>query len=157
METLTAARLREVLNYDPNTGAFTWRSHRNKVRPGTKAGTLSGRGYVQIRVDYKRYYAHRLAWLHVHGVWPDTIDHLNGDGLDNRIVNLRDVSQQVNLQNIRAARNKHGFTGVVFHRRSGLYHSTIKVNKRATSLGYYRTPEEAHRAYLSAKAVRDAA
>jgi hypothetical protein len=108
-------------------------------------------------VEYRRYYAHRLAWLYVHGEWPNVIDHINGDAGDNRIANLRSCSQQRNMQNIRASRNKHGLTGVVFHRKSGLFHATIKVNKRATSLGYYKTAEEAHDAYLRAKSQRDAA
>lgn len=156
---LTAQRLREVLDYDPATGVFTWTAWRNygKAQAGVVAGSTMPVGYVQIRVDYRRYYAHRLAWFYVHGGWPEVIDHINGNRADNRIANLRSVSQQVNMQNIRVTRNKLGFPGVTLHHQSGLYNAAIKVNKVKKSLGYYQTPEQAHAAYAAAKTVRDGA
>jgi hypothetical protein len=61
--TITAARLREVLNYDPTSGAFTWAVNRKKCTVGDRAGSLRADGYVTIRIDYQRFYGHRLAWL----------------------------------------------------------------------------------------------
>lgn len=68
---LTAEQLRDVLNYDPETGLFTWRKmSRRHWLLGTIAGAQHSGGYVRIYVNGREYYGHRLAWLYVHGVWP---------------------------------------------------------------------------------------
>lgn len=70
-----------------------------------KAGSVAGhsdrsRGYVDIRIDAKKYKAHRLAWLYVHGRWPEKlIDHINGVKTDNRLINLREASAAENAMN----------------------------------------------------------
>lgn len=149
---LTPERLKELLNYDPGTGAFTWKQHRG-VKAGKTAGSLA-EGYVLIRLDYKLQKAHRLAWLYVHGVLPSgDIDHINGDRADNRIANLRDVSRSVNLQNQRSAHpnNRHGRMGATFHSYSGLWRAGIQVDGKHVPLGYFKTAEEASQAYVVAK------
>lgn len=77
---LTAARLRELLEYDSATGAFHWKVNRGqKARIGSVAGWTDPFGHVHIHVDGRRFLAHRLAWLHVHGEWPKlNIDHKFG-------------------------------------------------------------------------------
>lgn len=86
--------LREHLDYQPTTGIFTWRKN------GKPAGCKHPNGYVVIRLQGRLYYAHRLAWVHVHGNGPkQVIDHINQDKGDNRISNLRDVSQSANVKN----------------------------------------------------------
>lgn len=110
---LTAERVRELLNYNSETGVFTWRATRNTHRIGSVAGTQNGCGYRQITICGKIYLAHRLAWLHVHGVWPNTVDHIDRDRGNNRISNLRDVTPRINQQNRnRGKNNKSGATGV---------------------------------------------
>lgn len=157
-ESISAQRLRELLRYDPTSGIFTWLHPKRMQRAGPVAGSHSHRrGYVTIRVDGRRYYAHRLAWLWIHGEWPEEIDHINGVTSDNRICNLRNVGRVANMWNVRKTRpNKRGFTGVTLHKKSGLYFAHIKINTRLTSLGYYSAPEDAHAAYVAAKAKRDA-
>jgi hypothetical protein len=68
---LTQERLKEVLNYDPETGIFTRAVKRHKYPAGEKAGTVEFNGYIVIRISGKTYKAHRLAWLYVYGEWPD--------------------------------------------------------------------------------------
>lgn len=155
---LTAERLREVLHYDPETGVFTWAISPSRRAPvGSVAGTLNKRwGYVYISIGSKLYRACRLAWLWVHGVWPDgDVDHKNGVRNDDRVSNLRDVSRGVNMQNQRIAKtnNKSGFLGVSRARgaRERPWFSRIKSDGKVKPLGYYATPEEAHQAYLAAK------
>lgn len=103
---LTPERLRELLEYDPETGKFTWlRNRAFKALGGTHAGYLNSNGYLRITVDDVSYAAHRLAWLYVHGRWPDkTIDHINRNKQDNRIANLRDVTHSE--QNYNSSRSK---------------------------------------------------
>lgn len=114
MNELTAARLRELLDYDPETGVFTWLVHVRKARPGAVAGTLMCHSRRSIRVCGRNYLEHRLAWLYMTGEWPsDQIDHINGDPSDNRWCNLREATNIQNHGNLRAHRdNKSGVKGV---------------------------------------------
>jgi hypothetical protein len=150
---LTAERLRELLNYDPETGVFTWRvSRRATARPGSVAGTITPKGYRNIWIG-GNYRAHRLAWLYVHGKWPDhEIDHIDGNRANNAIANLRDVTRSVNHENLRCARsdNAHGLLGVS-PSKGKRWKTSITVNGKWQHLGTFKTPEEAHAAYLEAK------
>lgn len=151
---LTAERLREVLDYNPETGGFAWRAaNGRRGKPGLPAGRKAGK-YVGITVDGKAYLAHRLAWLYVHGCWPPAgyIDHANGDPKDNRIANLREGSNGQNMQNqVRAhSNNRTGLLGVSSH-KSGRFVAGIRRNGRYHYLGIYDTPQEAHDRYLQAK------
>ena len=99
---LTREFLVSLLHYDELTGVFTWRSNRPKVRAGDVAGTRSSHDYWQISIRDKVYSAHRLAWFYVHGTWPSrVIDHIDGDRMNNRIDNLRDVSTKENINGFR--------------------------------------------------------
>lgn len=148
---ITATRLRELLNYNPETGEFTRRvSTTNSVRVGDIAGSVHHTGYLRIRVDGHQYLAHRLAWLYTHGEWPkNEIDHIDGNKTNNRIANIRDVTPSVNQQNQRKARSGTGFLGVTLSQ--GRFRALIGVAGKQHYLGNYDTPELAHAAYLNAK------
>jgi hypothetical protein len=152
--TLTAEQLKNVLDYAPDTGVFTWAIRPSKaVKAGSIAGCLEKRiGYVTIGVANRVYKAHRLAWLHAYGQWPKgLIDHINGNKSDNRIGNLRDVFADGNSQNVRKPnkRNKSGFMGVIWYQNK--WRASMSVNGKSKWLGDYATPEEAHQIYLEAK------
>jgi hypothetical protein len=151
---LTGETLRNLLDYDPDTGIFHWRVSRGGVEPGAAAGHINNRGYILIRVNGTDFKAHRLAWLHFHGMWPDhQIDHINGDRSDNRIANLRDVSQFTNMQNqTKPPKNStSGFLGVSWHKRAKQWRARISVNGRVQHIGCFDCAKEAHAAYLAAK------
>ena len=155
---LTQDRLRELLHYDPETGLLTWRNDagaRGRIKAGTTAGSVGHHGHVVVNIGGSYYYGHRLAYLHMTGEWPShKIDHKNGVRHDNRWDNLRNVSQQVNTQNRRGPPRgkKSGLPmGVSIDRRDGAYRADITTDGRTRSLGRYKTPEEAHAAYLEAK------
>lgn len=153
---LTAQVLRSLLSYNEESGVFHWINRVGNIRAGAIAGSKGPAGYIAICVMKERHGAHRLAWLYVHGVFPDgEIDHINGDKSDNRICNLRDVSHTQNTQNIRVAHRRNKSTGALGVCRSKTksvrYYSTILVNGKAKCLGSYGTVEEAHSAYLKAK------
>ena len=80
MNDLTQDRLREVLNYDPATGLFSWKKRlSNRAGVGSPRTNLDTYGYVRIRIDNQLYWAARLVWLYVHGKFPThDIDHING-------------------------------------------------------------------------------
>ncbi len=150
---LTQARLKELISYDPETGLMHWRASRSGVKAGSPAGNLT-RGYLQLTVDGVATVVHRFAWLYVYGEWPKhNIDHIDGNRSNNRISNLRDVPQQINTQNSKGPRtnNKSGFLGVCFDKHRNLYKAEITLDGRNRYLGRFKTPEEAHEAYLKAK------
>ena len=81
---LNQQQLKELLNYNSQTGIFHWVKHRRGLNTNLLAGGLTTDGYIQLWVNGKKYLAHRLAWLYVHGVWPkgdidhkDTVKQLN--------------------------------------------------------------------------------
>ena len=124
--------------YDPETGVFT--------RRGKVVANRKGNGYVGIG----RQYAHRLAWLCVHGRWHNgDIDHINRDKTDNRISNLRECSRSENQRNQGlTAANRSGFKGVC--QRRGRWIATIRDNGRYVYLGTFDKPEAASLAYQDA-------
>jgi len=156
---LAADRLREVVDYNPETGVFIRKvrlAQRHQVgdRADVSINTGPMAGYRRVSVDSKRFLAHRCAWLYVHGEWPNQdIDHLNGDKGDNRIANLRNVSNDVNRQNLRVARrdNKSGFLGVHFHKETGKWRARVQFRGKTVEAGLHETPEQAHEAYLRLK------
>ncbi len=113
---LTPQRIREVLDYSPETGVLTWRvARRSGAQAGERAEVDTTNGYYTVRVDGRLLLAHRVAWAHYHGKWPDhVIDHIDSNGQNNSIANMRDVSQGMNLQNRRGAQanNKAHCRGV---------------------------------------------
>lgn len=155
---LTPERLRELLNYDPETGVFTWRVNRNvKTKAGDVAGCAWGNlkcpSRISIGVDYRKYLAHRLAWLYVTGEWPtDVIDHRDVDATNNVFKNLRDVTDSANKQNVRVPRshNKLKVLGVTKNGKNG-YMAMLTLNGVRYYLGTYRTTVEAHAEYVAAK------
>lgn len=152
---LTQERLKEILDYDPATGVFTW-VNKSKNGGRIKAGDMAGTdcaGYRVIRIDRKGYKAHRLVWLYLHGVFPDKfIDHLNHDKKDNRVLNLREVSLSENSHNqVRAhSRSKTKILGVT-ERKSGKFEAAIGFNGKVLYLGTYLSAHDAHQAYLLKK------
>lgn len=151
---LTAEYLREILYYNPETGAFTWKIRKgSKALSGSAAGSFGYR-YVHMCVDRGRYYGHRLAWLYMTGSWPEKeVDHINGNGFDNRWSNLREASHKENHQNKIACRtNKVGALGVSICRKTGKYRAYIGIDGQTYALGTYASAEEASAAYQKAKA-----
>ncbi len=148
---ITQANLQRLLNYDPETGNFTWLiSAGRRVKAGDIAGSIDSKGYCRIRIDSRRYSAHRLAWLWVTGAWPAAdIDHIDMNRANNAFINLRDATRSQNKANIRAySNNLLGIKGVA-KRRNG-YVARICKGGVGQYLGYFATIEEAHDAYAAA-------
>jgi hypothetical protein len=146
---ITRRRLKELLNYDPETGHFTWKFPPNGICgpqkvPGTVAGSSNTRGYIQIRIDGVRYYAHRLAFLYMKGRWPWYTDHKDGITHHNWFSNLRECTPQQSAWN-RVTHNKLGIQGVYKHPRGG--YSVFLCGKY---LAHTKDLKKAARAYYMA-------
>lgn len=151
---LTAERLREVLDYDLDTGVFRWRKAQKGVAAGAVSGTDNGRGYLLIRVEGRLCRAHRLAWLYVHGRWPtDQLDHINGVKNDNRIANLREATNAENGQNFAVSRrNTSGHPGVNWHGGCRRWHVRIQLAGKRQHIGFFNKFDDAVAARAKAKA-----
>lgn len=154
MSKIDSTRLKELLTYDEEFGCFYWRQNRGRrIKAGDVAGCIHRNGYIVIVIDKKQYQAHRLAWLYVYGVFPkNSIDHINGWRADNRIFNLREATQAENCQNLKKSRGLSGFLGVsIDTQRRNRWKASIKLGGKSHHIGWFKTPEAAHEAYLLAK------
>lgn len=152
-EMLTQERLKELLLYTPETGVFIWRVNKNRnALCGQIAGSMHSHGYIVIKIDCERYYAHRLAWLYVFGEWPRYgIDHINGARDDNSIINLRDITQAENKQNQTKPNINNSVKCLGVSRSGRRFRAQIMISGESIELGKYDTREDAHAAYLAAK------
>jgi len=131
----------EYLQYDPNTGIIIWIKQRKNIQVGNIAGYTRPEGYLQICLNGKRYYNHRLAWYLHYGVWPiNDIDHINGIKNDNRINNLRDVTHTQNLLNQKKHREKT-VKYYSYNKDSKLWVIKKRINNKQTYLGSFKTKE----------------
>ncbi len=145
--------LYELIHHDEVTGKLFWKP-RNEVWFKTKesckrwntkhAGkecfnTLNKvSGYKYGRVLDNRYYTHRLVWFMVKGYWPQNIDHIDGNKLNNVLVNLRDVSKQENSKNQKLrVTNTSGTQGVTWHKSTKKWRSYIKAEGKCITLGSF--------------------
>lgn len=161
--------LRKLLRYEPESGRLFWleRAQCDFLNPiatrrwnsrysGREALTATdARGVRSGRVLGQRQVAHRVAWAIVHGEWPrETIDHINGDPGDNRILNLRAVSQAENQKNkAMSCRNTSGRVGVRYSDRCRHWRAEIKVDQKYKYLGCFKTFAEAAAARTAAEAA----
>lgn len=135
-----------LLQYDWLEGTFHWKVNKRPMLAGDCAGFLTADGrYWKICIDRKQYPANKLAWLLVTGVYPTCIvDHRDGNGLNNRFINLRLANSTQNSQNRkRDSRNSSGHTGVSWYKAYDKWSACIHIEKRKIFLGYYLQLEDA--------------
>lgn len=151
-----------MLHYDPATGGFTWKHRedvsrmRNTRFAGKVAGHKAENGYVQIRIDGKLYYGHRIAHLIMTGKWPtDDIDHRSVDPSDTRWENQRPATPSDNQANTKIPqRNTSGLKGVSRTTRGKPWRAQIRLDGTTKYLGCFATREEAHAKYMEAAIIK---
>lgn len=163
--------LKQLLAYDPDTGALTWKERplkmfetgKNPSRHHKRWNTqfagkpalsyVSKGGYKVGAIFNNDLYAHRVIWALCHDEWPqDHIDHINGDKLDNRICNLRVVTKQENACNMKRHKaNTSGYTGVAWSTAANKWRAYITHEGKRVSLGVYVDIEEAAKARKAAE------
>ena len=137
---ITQKELKKVLDYDADTGKFTWLKSGKGRRKNLEAGCLDKvNGYKAIGINGKIYLAHRLVFLYMTGKFPpDDTDHINHIKTDNRFVNLRKVTHSENSRNRSMhSNNKSGFTGVSWNKSVSKWAANIKINGKYKYLGYF--------------------
>lgn len=161
-DTLPVSDLRRLFRYDPESGGIFWNARTrmdfntppseakltrwNAEHAGTEAFTRKTEfGYKYETALGKTLLAHRVAFAVTHDRHPaDQIDHQNGDRADNRIANLREVSNQQNAKNQRRrVTNASGTTGVFWSAAHGKWLAQIRSNGRCYSLGRHDDIEAA--------------
>ncbi len=145
MRDLTVDLLKHLFDYDKETGNLLWKRQSSKVvKVGDIAGTLKSHGYLCVGINYNSYRAHRLIFLMHKGYLPKTIDHINGDKLDNRIENLRAATVGQNQHNRKTnSNNTSGYKGVSWHKACNKWVARITLERKTIHLGYFANAEEA--------------
>lgn len=127
----------ELFNYiDGNLIRRKQTSSRSLV--GQVAGTKNTDGYIRVQINGKFYAAHKLIYLMWHGVYPDCIDHINGNRSDNRIENLREVTRSQNQWNRKTGKNNtSGIKGVVFDTNRNKWTASLYIDGKQKTLGRF--------------------
>lgn len=134
--------LKEILEYEPETGNWFWLQSRGRVMAGMQAGSYSTLGYLYIKIDGQSYIAARLAWFYMTGEWPeDEIDHIDRVPANDIWTNLREADRTANNSN-RVVIGISGVPGVYWHERNQKW--IAQYNR--TYIGTYNTVEEASEA-----------
>ena len=144
----------KLFTYDESIQGLRWKCAKGPLRPPAIAGGDNGRGYFRVNFGGKLRLRSHIIWLMHTGSWPvKQLDHINRNSLDDRFVNLREVTQSENIQNQVTPRkgNKAGLRGVALDARG--FRATISKDRKQIGLGTHKTAEEAHAAYLRAKEV----
>jgi hypothetical protein len=146
---LSAEELRRYFEYDAETGILSWKIQKGAAKSGRIARNRC-HGHYRVRLNGRLLWVHRVIWCIAYGSWPrHQIDHRNGDRSDNRLVNLREATNQLNQAN-RKATSGSGFKGVSWHKGAKKWIASITVNRKNIYLGLHETPESAHAAYMDA-------
>jgi hypothetical protein len=150
---LTQEYLKSILDYDLDTGVFTWKVNKSKT---AKAGDVAGwsyNGYREIEINNKKYKAHRLAWLYVYGEMPkNLIDHVDGNRSNNKISNLREATYQTNSENYKTPQtNKSGVKNVSWYKNLNKWVVSISVKQTGKTIGYFDDLELAELVAIEAR------
>jgi hypothetical protein len=142
---ITQERIHELFDYRED-GNLTWKVSRSSTKKGTVAGSIRDSGYYRIMIDRKGYQLHRMIFLYHHGYLTDglCIDHIDGNKTNNRIENLREVTQSQNRHNSKIpVTNTSGIKGISFHKKRKKWHACIMLESKSIFLGEYNALEEA--------------
>lgn len=168
---LSQKTLKEILYFDEGTGLFKWKARElkffssisdcnrwNTRYEGKQCGSVRKAkdvNYIEINIGNKMYYAHRLVFLYLKGTFPNNqVDHINGRGDDNRLINLRLVSNEGNSKNKSIPKNnKSGVIGVYFSKKRNMWIAQISIDGSIKSLGGFLSFNDAVKARLKSEKI----
>jgi len=137
-----AERLHELLWIDAY-GTLRWRVNKGTGRAGSTAGSIKSDGYRSIKINRRIYYAHRIIYKMHYGKEPPAyLDHIDGDGLNNRPDNLREATQSQNLVNVKQNQrnNTSDFYGVCWNKQRSKWQAQISMHGHLFYLGLFDDP-----------------
>lgn len=150
---LTQERLKELLDYDDKTGTFIWKVSKGSVKAGQPSGCSTHTGYYKIRIDGVAYLTHWLCFLWINGSFPKyEIDHIDRNGKNNNILNLRDIPHACNMKNQKVnIRSKTGVSGVSWHKATKRWRAYIKIMGEHIDIGVFKNMLDAVKARWDAE------
>jgi hypothetical protein len=148
---MNEAEITDLLEY--KEGYLFWKiNRRNQVHSGEKAGYLHKNKYLRVCIKGKQYFVHRVIFFLHHKCWPDQIDHINGNKLDNRIENLRPASGVFNAWNrSKPLTNTSGVKNVVWDKLRNKWRVQITANKKRVQIGMFDDIDIAKQAAIKAR------
>lgn len=153
---LTQKIIKELIIYNKETGIINWNPRTsknaknvacmkafntrfaNKIAGNIKKNIKTGRKYYEIKIFSKKYQSHRIIFLYMTGSFPkNEVDHIDGNGLNNKWENLREVNKSDNQRNRKL--NKNNSTGCpgVYRLANNKYRVKINHDNKELHLGYY--------------------
>ena len=144
---LTQKQLKEQFYYSPETGEFIRLKSVGKARAGEKAGYLTDRGWLRVKINGRHYKLHRLAFLYMEGEFPEgLVDHMNNVRTDNRWCNLRKATRsQSSVNRVTGGNSLTGYRGVVPCGKG--FKGKITSDGKAHTSKKFKSAEEAHKWY----------
>lgn len=148
--------------YNPDTGELLVsrpRGRGGRYKKGDKVGSIhvcgpknSKRTYLRTAINGSYFYVHRIIWVMMKGEQPINIDHIDGDGLNNKWSNLRSVTSSENGKNQKIhTTNTSGKSGVTYRKESGKWRARILVDGKMISLGNFYCKTDAVNKRLEAE------
>ena len=135
---ITQERLKELFKYDPESGSFT------RVNGVRKVGWIEDTGYTRMSIDNVKYYLHRLAFLYMTGEFPEVVDHINHNKLDNKFSNLCNGTYTSNSKNMPMSKaNNSTVVGVSWDKTRGKWKVQAHVDGKNKMLGRFNAKEDA--------------
>lgn len=143
-----------IYQYDSENGGLVWKAFKNPAHPGmakigASVGGDDGSGYKMCMLLGHKFKVHQIVWMMQTGEFPKMlIDHIDRNPLNNNIENLRLATDAQNLAN--CATVCAPMAGVRKDPKGHGYRADISINRKKKFIGYFKTAEEAHAAYVQA-------
>jgi hypothetical protein len=150
--TPTKEYLHQIFEY--KDGHLYWKINKQSICAGDKTGTLGSNGYFRTIIKKKSYLVHRLIFLFHYGHLPLTIDHIDGNPLNNNIDNLREATQSENICNAKLYKNStSGIKNVYLHKAANKWAVRLSINQKRVFLGLFEDLELADLVAQEARAL----
>jgi len=142
--------LLQLFDYSPELGILIWKNHWDPVVVKKLKDEIAGNVckqnhtfYKTVTINEKGYFIHKIIWFLENNEWCDLIDHIDGNGLNNSISNLRKSNQRLNMWNLKVHRQGR-LQGCHFCKTTKMWRAQITIDKKRIHLGRFKTEKEAH-------------
>jgi hypothetical protein len=139
--------------YEYRDGSLFWKvANSNVVKIGDRAGYITKHGYRKVMMNGRQLYEHRVIFFMHNGYMPKEIDHIDGNKLNNKIENLREVTHSQNAMNVKKfVTNTSGVKGVCWDKARKKWMVRISVNNKCINIGRYDDLELAELVAIEAR------